>query len=254
MCWRLLSSSCCCCRSRASSSSARVEAAIGENGKLLKKRKRKRRRRREDHKEEPPKFGELNRYVWLSYYIPPQDTPDIMTRCTFWLCPPFSHVDLVFPVKNEEGIRLAISITRSTKSVLAGYKVYKTGGYYWQRVRISSEGLRRALEVSEAMDGKGYMSTCSMIRTGLGVPGRSLDPDGSWFCSELIVHILKAGGLLQDVVPGSVLPTQLYWLLRREHRAKGVRPPEGITELHGNADDIIKRLGIADRSSRDSGG
>lgn len=136
--------------------------------------------------------------------------------------PGFCHVEICFP-DHRQGF-MSSSIYQNETVTLTSSKTFANPGYVIQSLAVSAEELQAIRGFVEASHTDGVRFD------GVGMMLASLPlhwygcPKNKTFCSRYVTEALQAAkiGCVQGVNAGTVTPTRLHKLLRREMESRGV--------------------------------
>ena len=159
-----------------------------------------------------------------------------LNRMAAWVSPSDKakiHVELFFPEENRGEIvsGKACSIHYSGKVFLTK-KNFSRKQWCFRTVSVNTEQLKRIRMFCEAHVGEHfnymgyYLQPLRLPLTPYTPQWLGLSP--RWFCSEICIEALKAGGVLGDNVNASLHPQELFEALQDATTADSVRNYEKL--------------------------
>lgn len=150
----------------------------------------------------------------------------MLNRAASWLAPnesdapPYIHAEILFIPKGSSYNRAAQDISGMACSIVYGSEVhlepkrFSRSEWEFRSMQVSDESYDRMMAECEQRKGDGFnhlgyffyslpLQPRPMFYTWLGMRPR-------WYCSEIVSHILKTGGILEPSTCGSMHPHELY--------------------------------------------
>ena len=134
-----------------------------------------------------------------------KDEPLANRVAAFVTMGPISHVELRF----SDGKCLSVY---AGEEVFLRERTYTNPQYVQYHLAVRGSAEKKMREFAQAQVGKRF-NGWGMIRSALPLMWRTSDGhrnEGKWFCSELIVAVLQAGGLCAGLNRSTVSPNTLY--------------------------------------------